>query len=602
MSTPVLTADLSENLHLPGGLPQPIARLVFETESKTILFDDGARVYGYSARCRRIFAIAPQAQLNGWSYDGSSLFLQDGPVLCQYDLMSLDPRSDAWPVKALNLETRHKWSSDGSTDDFKALFPSPASTSQFSAPVVWNRDSSGVFVHVLMVADSPKIVRVPASLDPHPFEAWSTPASPDAPIELFAIDSAEGPILQYLSGGQVLSVRMHPLAQLNQQGPPESAGHWQRLSRANTINVTGPAQQSIPIPAGRGDDDLWVSAFSSQDWQLYVAPNHAGAKARIGLATGAGAPLGGDLGADADPRTLRSTVALVQEHHENFAFLLAADNQNSIRLEKYKLAEPFGGASRHSRVLIDSQLRGIPAWLVAGAKGTSAWTQAVPFDANSTVVCAGSVLESLGIADAAIAGKLAAAGSAAASRMMAVSAQSNTAIPVAAAVYQLCGVPLTTLLADGFHDPTQTATALRAAGLPVIDVLRYLAPASLAHYRFSGWWQGPYVRHSNPFAWPPRPPEPQPVSDQGIAVAAVIKAAGYSPQEVVQSLVVSASNVDLLYATVAIFKSAYGFDYNTSQSTVMQSGGSRGMPSGELSSNLSIPLCNYYAAGCLGWS
>ena len=58
---------MSENLHLPGGFPQAIAALVFESESKTVVYDDGATVYGYSNRCRRIFAIAPQAHLGGWS-------------------------------------------------------------------------------------------------------------------------------------------------------------------------------------------------------------------------------------------------------------------------------------------------------------------------------------------------------------------------------------------------------------------------------------------------------------------------------------------------------------------------------------------------------
>jgi hypothetical protein len=242
MSTPVLTADLSEDLHLPGGLPQPLAGLVFETESKTILFDDGARVYGYSARCRRIFAIAPQAQLNGWSYDGSNLFLQDGPVLCQYDLMALDPRSDAWPVKALNLETRHKWSSERSTDDFKALVPSPASTAQFSAPAIWNRESSGVFLHVLMVTDTPKIVRVPASLDPHPFEAWSTPASPDAPLELFAIDRADPAVSQRRASLQ----RAHA-----SDGAAQSAG---ARGERRTLAAAQPRQHHERVRAGAAGD------------------------------------------------------------------------------------------------------------------------------------------------------------------------------------------------------------------------------------------------------------------------------------------------------------------------------------------------------------
>jgi hypothetical protein len=575
MSIPVLTPEFSENLHLNAPLPQPIASMIFESESKILVFDDGSTIYGYSTRCRRVFAIASRAQLNGWSFDGANLFVQDGPVLCLYDMMALDSHAAAWPVKAINLETKQQWSSDQPRDGFTALFPSPASTSKFGAPVVWSRDPSGVIVNVLVVSDMTRILRLPANLDPHPWESWSTQLVPDAPLEMFAFDAPDGPFLQFLSGGQVTTIRMHPMQQLNQQAPAESAEHWRRLGRAS---ITGRPQQSIPVPAGRGGEDLW--ACNCTGLQVYAAPNYEGAKARIAVATGPDASIAGDLGTDSDPRTLRSLPVFSQEHNEHFVYVLATDSQGTARLEKYKLEIQSGGSAGHARALIDSQLRGIAPWLLAGAKGTPAWTQATPFDANSSVVCAAAMLEALGAWDGAIAQRLPGAGANAAARMMAVARQSGADFPVASAIYRLCGVPLPTLLAGGTYDPTQVATFFRSQGLDVYQVLAYLAPPSV---NSGDWWAAGSAR-------------PHPVSDQGVSVAGALRAAGYSDVDVSRSL--TSSDTNLLHAAVAILKAVYGYNYDVTTFVLIATSRSKGWVGPGFRSYLDPALCTFYAKDC----
>jgi hypothetical protein len=573
MSTPVLTAEFSENLHLPGGLPQPMAKLEYEPDSKTLVFDDGTAVYGYSSRGRRIFRIAAQAHLHGWTTDAADLFVQDGPVLCHYDLMALDPHSESWPVKALNMETRRRWSNGQPPDKLKELYPDPPSTARFSAPVAWNREPAAVFIYVLLVSDETKVFRVAASLDPSGMESWSNPTLADTPPALFAVDDPAGPFLQFLRAGRATTLRMHPLKEFNEPVPPESPDHWRRVMGALGATIAGRPWTSCVLRAGREAGDVWACCSSDRQSHLYVAPDSGADRARVGLLS-AGGFVGGDLGADSDPRRLRSIPAIVHEHRDFFLYALTQDGQGNALLEKYKLAEALPWSAQQARVLIDTEFAGFAAWASAGIEGCAAWTSSVPLERNASTVCAGAVLEALGMSDPTIAGRLPAAGPAAAPGMMALSADRIAAVHVAGAIARVCRIAVGPLL-PGYGEQ-EKASGLRLAGWTVEQTIEELQPRSFV---WGFIWYGQYDLAQ-------RGVVPGPV---GSRIAGVIHAAGYSQLEVAQLM---RHEMDFRpWAGVVTLKVGYSLDADGIQAIARQVGGDGFGPT-------RAAICTYYHVWC----
>jgi hypothetical protein len=594
MSIPVLMPALTQTLNLPKeSLQEPV--LQYEPESESFLFDDGSTIYGYSSRCRLLFRIAARAKLCGWANNGANLYVQDGPVLCQYDLGALDAGAESFPVRAIHLENHQTWSSPKPAAAFKALFEATA-TASYSAPAIWNRDATGVFVHVLVSGDSAKVMRLGGNLERRPFETYTTEKPPDPPLALFAIATVDGPALQYLSGGQMVTLHMHPLDLMSRQPLRAPADHWLRVSRAAAAGAAQ-SQQSMAV------DDTLLCFSPVENRQIYVA-GRRGARPRIAVTSAAGEILGGDLGDESTVRTLLSAPVLVQTHGASFLFAVTTSDGSSALFEKYHIKEHLPGPPRHAWTVTDSHFRGIAPWLEAGAKGTSGWN-AVPFVSATAPVFAAAIREAASLPDPWTSEQRAAAGSAAAAPAMSVAAASNTALPVAGVLHQMFGTPLAALLAGLSFSQNQIAAGLRSVDYTVAAAVAAIQPLSTE----SGWWRLPYtVGVGPPDTWgPDGPPSvPQPVSPAASILAAAIASAGYSSQEVAAACVVPPGGPDQVLRPVALLKAGYGMGAESVEPLIKGAGAANAVPAGDLARNLSDALCHFFAYRCLpnwarGW-
>ncbi len=356
------------------------------------LFHDGNSLYAYRTDRSLAFFISKRATITGFAVDDASLYVQDGPVLCQYapeTLQMLDPRHPVeLPDNAVSLDSQKRWSSlGGKKEDFEALFK-PRSAHTFSAPLYQSGNPNQV--HVLR-SDGTKgtvfsyLVNLTMNGEPNP-----TKYLPDASdLALYLTSTPQNPRqLAFVSGGKVIWV---PQNEPDPQVQDIEAWRWNCLL-ANTDqpwralpdsgNVQG-FMSSVALSEGPG------AAVSLRDpatghWSFYLVcpaavPSRsiAGGIAVTDVATGANVIHAADLpagliatlppakcrawsgtflnksvtsnnnsGADKDspaPVEVKSAPFVVDERDGRWVYLIGSDTADwsgAMKFFKYKLQGP----------------------------------------------------------------------------------------------------------------------------------------------------------------------------------------------------------------------------------------------------------------------
>jgi hypothetical protein len=569
---PILQPSFSQTVVLPPTSPKQISSLHFEPNTQSFVFDDGQTVFGYSIYGTVLWTLVPQNHLNGWTINGTDLYLQDGSVTCQFDITALVTGAAPLPVGAINLKTETSWSgqqSPAKREDFLALFSSsPTPDPGFSPPALWVPPPNGPFVvviaangHISELAPNLQTVRT----------SHSSQFPPDQPLAIFCVGLRDKLFLQYLSGGQVVTVKTPLLKVLSRQAPAGGAEHWLAVSRTGRLQNTSEVQPWIwmKIADGRG---VFGGSCSIPDCQLYSYVDQTVPVSSVCIATES-ACLGGTLDG---AHKLVSAPAFMKSFHLTSLFTLTTDGQN-ILFEKYKLQTPLSGSPQDSMPLFGSQIDGILTWL-----GEGGIQPENPFDANSTVVCLGAILEAMGLSDPVIANQLQAAGKQVGGNMVLIAEGSGRTQAVTTALSRLCAVPYTTVLdacvkmkyecprvtalmkavynvpgqdlgkalCDRGYSDAQVGAAMHASAYLASDVLAGVVWSHHSQDSLDGshrvqdidFW---HEQSNATFPWE--------VKTEGVSLAALVRDAGYQQTEIVSSFLANLSPTPV----APVFKAAF---------------------------------------------
>ncbi|HKF49506.1 MAG TPA: hypothetical protein VKB38_19255 [Terracidiphilus sp.] len=579
----VLLPAISQLIPVPAGRTASPTDFQYIPESNCFVFDDGQTVYGRTPNGLARFTISPQMNLLGWAAIGPNLYLQDGSVLCEYDINGLKTNNSPLPENAVNLRTHHSWSNqdwgsqNADPSGFLALFPEDKTPDHsFAKPAVANYGDGNPWILVLTSLTAPPHVRaIPFASNLAHGQVYRTEQVPDSPLAAFAINVAGQLCLQYSEDNQMVTLARMPLERQSKLTPASGTELWLRLSRAGARQFAAQAASSHRIEVPESAWTATVCAGSqTSPWQLYVLEATAAAQqpAMIACVANSGEVTGGQLGNSQSQRMLLAPPFARLEDGAMTMYGVTQDGSGQVFFEQYKLADALAGPASDARTLIGSQMTGIAPWLAGTSIGSSgpAMGADIPFDSDASLICLAAILEVFAITDPGIAAKLASAVSAAARSMIRIAAGSDSVQVVTSTLNRLASIPQASAFA-WFYElgylPERVMGLMRAifssAGRDVVALLRAKghteAELASALYRNeygavellfgldaqNEWaWQGPQVTGS---------PGYFSVPDNLKPLSNALPAAGYTSDQVASSFLTSR----MAKVAAAVFLSSY---------------------------------------------
>jgi len=199
-----LTAEFQPQKIVPeptGSLSRPV--LVPNSGGDLVLFHDSHTLYAHLTAGTRVWFITARAGISGFVVDQDTLYVQDGAVLCEYDVSALQGGAVLLPDTAISFrDPPVGWSFELDDDQadlngrFAALFQ-PGDTAQLcSAPVICDGR-----IHVLR--NDGKLFSPRFALGSPSVEITATDFAPDELALYLAPATDGGQQLCWLSGGKV---------------------------------------------------------------------------------------------------------------------------------------------------------------------------------------------------------------------------------------------------------------------------------------------------------------------------------------------------------------------------------------------------------------
>jgi hypothetical protein len=535
-------------LNVKEDSPRAFSALRFLPAAQIFVFDDGRYIYGISPNCQQLWTIAAQSKLNGWASADSHLYVQDGPVICQYDLNALLERqmssaaSAPEPSNAFNLATRSHWTAQKpGQPDFHTWFPKEEPNGHYSAPTLWTRDPSGVEVFVL--TSQGMVIPMPANLYELDARQISKFAEypPDEPLLVAAAGEGDSAALQYSSGGKLVLLERpagEPRFQFKTARPPAAgASHWREMVAIAAVRDGFP--QSISL----GGADTVCAFAGTPPWLAFVRGP------QVLLANGPWTCLGG-----ASARPFCAPPCLLAAWGVTFLYALTKDEAGVIRFEQSRISQPVaapGATTKNAWPLFESQFAGILPWLNAGAAGPA------PFEDDARAICRRAFEEALGVRPDAVGhvdADMAARGVRAAPGMIAIAAASHSADALIEPLRELCDLPMAAacdaLVAAGYNaeqvaralrqpypSGPQTAALLRGKGFDLVQVAAALHAVDYTPFHFLAgvvpesrdnpeWW----LRITRPIQIPTAP------TAEAETIAKAMRAGGFTFEKVAVSV------------------------------------------------------------------
>jgi hypothetical protein len=553
-TAPVLPAVPREKVTGANGATLSPMQLVL---GRFLIFDDGKSVYAYSLTLERAWVINSKVKVCGWAVQGSEIYVQDGPVLCQYGITELLGDTKALPANAVNLSTAANWTAQPQSDQsgFTSLFVATDLTG--GPPAVWNSGLSTPSAAGLLSDGT--IVALPANLVMR--NATTTGAPPAPAVEIFAVPNGDGAMLRYLSGGNAMNYAVADLDHTPQaqSNLPPAAGeaHWRAMHRLAAVRRGKPSQDSVALSPSGAARIAAAAPAPMSDWLVLF---HGKSVVRCSIS-------GATLTASLQNAPAVPPVRYFDGSVEWF-YSLTGDPNGDVYLEQYKFEQPGHGTSANAWPLIASQLGGVGGWIEGHLPP--------PFDENSTVICYAAAQQALGASDPAVAARLAAAVLAAADSMLTIAAASNLVDETARALLRLGTVPRDALfpilvrvghpaekiapLLQEFYDAARTdgkwiANALTARGFPRKPVS---AGMSAAGYPVCPLLVGVSEDAADIHYWAGAVGARISIKPEGTEFATAIRLAGYLSADVAVSCkdLPSAPNMQIMVAA-AIFRGGY---------------------------------------------
>jgi hypothetical protein len=479
------------------------------------------------------WTIATRYRPNGWFLLDSDLYVQDGCVISQYDLLGLQ-RAVAAPVpgNACNLRTGKSWTDQRSGPGIDSILGEADRTDiAYSAPVGgWSGATRKVFV----LSQAGRVFPLPTNLSVDANNPpFASSKAPDPDLGLFVSGERRFARARYLSAdGRIVTLALQPLGIAAESGSGGmGSAVWNALNRAAATPGRwsyGLAPDAAPTPVtvswlAGGDADApdrvtltWVDPATGR-WQVLHRDGRAGPfrPARVTAARLADDGLGGP------PPRLLTAPCTRDEDGVTFLYALTADPTDAVSLQKFKVTAAAGTQA-------DPWAWVATANAAAASRPLDSWAgspAAAPFALPATVSCLFSafqafdqVSERLGETTA-VAWRSFAVDSARTMRecgvlpVDAAAALADVAsrwpgpawlVTASAALYRAYGSPAQ-------DDPAKTVEALRAAGRSapqVLAVLRVLhGVAIVTPGGESTTWSGafgPQIGDLEPFAWEPQ--------------------------------------------------------------------------------------------------
>lgn len=226
---PAPAGPLSQPVFVMGGV---------DSFPSMLLFHDNQTLWAYNADgSGRAWYIKAHATIAGFvlSTDNANLYVQDGDVLCQYDLAAVQTSGDDYsPINAISFRpaTPRKWSvsvqgAGNFGDLFNLAFPSGQSALTYSAPMMSTNNVDDIRVRVLR---SDGCVFSPLyNLDP-PYGSAGTPEShfinatnlvPDETV-LYRVMAGNQQQFRWISKGKIACLE----SVATEPAPPEGIDAW----------------------------------------------------------------------------------------------------------------------------------------------------------------------------------------------------------------------------------------------------------------------------------------------------------------------------------------------------------------------------------------
>ena len=387
---------LSQKVKLAGS-PSNLTPPLWVEDAGCILFSDDKAVYAFSDDCQQLWSIASQYKLNGWAVNGSDIYVQDGCVICQYDINALDQNATIVPETAFNFKTHARWTSQTPGAGLESTIYTGCSGNDllYSPPVIQFSDSKVPMLYVLNGAGV--VIPMPADLNVDGSKVYVSKDKPDA-LNLFLSGPAGQQTLCYLSGEQVISLTTGDKITLqSKQAPAGGAALWTQLNQNANIQCQpwtrlAVAGFSLSAMVTRVDDpdsgsklliamdnsqlsECTATLISQQNGQSFTS------RARLTSGDAAGSPL---------PQLLTPPCVII-EMGTAFLFAISAI-ADTVWFQKFKMPAPNADASADNAwSMLQSQFAAVEDWFGSGGAFTP-----VPLDADLQILCLFSAVQAAG--------------------------------------------------------------------------------------------------------------------------------------------------------------------------------------------------------------
>ncbi|MDB5072080.1 MAG: WD40-like repeat containing protein [Candidatus Eremiobacteraeota bacterium] len=542
---PVLQPAFTQEIRSAAPASGQMSAVRWAAQPQCIVLDDGQNVYGYQSNATPSWTITTQNGLNGWSIWADNVYVQDGSVLCQYNVLALNQGTVAVPDSAVDLDTSTRWSAQegGTPAQFNALFASPPPPpGQYSGPVLWGEASTGPQIYVVSATSA---FSLPSNLDPDNAVVNAFNDNfPTAPLQLFPwFDANRKPFLQYLSGSTVVTLAADTM-QVQQTFPTSATpAQWPAFSAftaSQAISGTGTIQLS---QAGVQQSVYCLVPASPASWMCFAAVDQGTSMSSVTFTTNSAAGVftatGGQLlTTQGQPAMLLSPPAVVEV--QGLWYLFAVTNTNGVSLEVFKLVTTPNSA-RVAWELIEPQLSALASWVNGGGTATP-----VPFQSRDELFCIAAGAQLCGLPQADIQRKIQAA---AISVVVEVARAQASPSPTVVDIVALCGVPpdamFSALLAAGFGnvqvvgllyalyqtDQNAMAVFLKGKGYTAADCLVVLGSQPQSATPSTDVPEAPYSNWYKALD-PGKPDYGNQFSDFAYYVSQAIASAGYTNSDV----------------------------------------------------------------------
>ncbi len=396
MASPDIIPALSQPVTLAGSASNLTPPLWVE-DAGCFLFSDDKAVYAFSDDCLQLWSIAPQYKLNGWAVNGSDLYVQDGCVICQYDLNALDENATIVPETAFNFKTHARWSSQTPGAGLESTVYTGCSGDDllYSAPVIQFPGSNAPVLYVLNGAGV--VIPMPADLNVDGSRVYTSQDEPDA-LNLFLGGPLGQQTLSYLSGGQAVTLTTNDkLTFQSKQAPAGGAALWTQLNQIANMQcepwaTLALAGFSLRAQVSRVDDPdsssrLLIAMDNSQlsQWTVTLVSQEPGqsftSRARLTSGGAVGSP---------QPQLLTPPCVII-EMGTAFLFALSAV-AGSVQFQKFKMPAPNAdGSADNAWSMLQSQFAAVAEWSTSGRTFTP-----VPLDADQQILCLFSAVQAAG--------------------------------------------------------------------------------------------------------------------------------------------------------------------------------------------------------------